>query len=341
MYSPPRSESGWRPVLLGAVAWAAIGAPSQALAQATPPASFRAALPAGVEAGLAILLDTSASARAALEAPAPYDPGIDYGASLDAASRCDAERVYWRRGPGPAPDCATAASVPLDGADESRGLRCERARAPLARGGVFIAARLAQWDAGPAGGVWQAPAPGREGALECREDQGRHGTADGDWHATDGAAPWSRDARREIDWDTPPLGDVYGLDAGNYLNYLSAAPASSEADFASVMGSRLASALPSAAALEVTLLRLSNDGGTGDAAAEGGIVVSAWAGGMKPADLLLAVVCRAVEDPHGMLDLIVGQKPGEAVSFQLRRQNKLFDITVKIGKRAPQSRGDD
>ena len=77
MYSPPRNEWRWRPVLMGALAWGAVGAPSPASAQATPPASFRAALPSGVEAGLAILLDTSSSARAALETPAPYDPGIE------------------------------------------------------------------------------------------------------------------------------------------------------------------------------------------------------------------------------------------------------------------------
>jgi len=281
---------------MGALAWAAIGAPSPASAQATPPASFRAALPSGIEARLVILLDTSSSARAALETPAPYDPAVDYGASLDAASRCDTGRVYWRRGPGPAPDCATAASAPFDGADAGRGLRCERARAPLARGGVFIAARLAQWDAGPSGGVWQAPTPGREGALECREDRGRHGAADGDWYAADGAAAWSHDARREIDWDTPPLGDVYALYAGNYLNYLNVAPVTTGADFASVLGSRLATALPSAAALEVTLLRLSNDGGSGDAAAEGGMVVSAWAAADSGAAASAAAAALAAPD---------------------------------------------
>ncbi|MBL8981202.1 MAG: trypsin-like peptidase domain-containing protein [Gemmatimonadetes bacterium] len=62
------------------------------------------------------------------------------------------------------------------------------------------------------------------------------------------------------------------------------------------------------------------------------------AGGIKPGDILLAVGGRPVKDPQGMLDLIAGQKPGETVSFQLRRQNKLFDTTVKIGKRAPQRR---
>ncbi len=62
------------------------------------------------------------------------------------------------------------------------------------------------------------------------------------------------------------------------------------------------------------------------------------AGGIKPGDILLAVDGRAVKDPQGMLDLIAGQKPGETISFQLRRQNKLLDAAVKIGKRAPQRR---
>ncbi|MCB1933919.1 MAG: trypsin-like peptidase domain-containing protein [Candidatus Accumulibacter sp.] len=62
------------------------------------------------------------------------------------------------------------------------------------------------------------------------------------------------------------------------------------------------------------------------------------AGGIKPGDILLAVNGSAVKDPQGMLDLIAGQKPGETISFQLRRQNQLFDTMVKIGKRAPQPR---
>ena len=74
---------------------------------------------------------------------------------------------------------------------------------------------------------------------------------------------------------------------------------------------------------------------------EGRPEIRSLVAGVTASQALLAVAGRAVEDPHGMLDLIAGQKPGEAVSFQLRRQNKLFDITVKIGKRAPQSRGDD
>ncbi|WP_313951200.1 trypsin-like peptidase domain-containing protein [Accumulibacter sp.] len=62
------------------------------------------------------------------------------------------------------------------------------------------------------------------------------------------------------------------------------------------------------------------------------------AGGIKPGDILLAVGGRPVTDPQGMLALIAGQKPGETIGFQLRRQNKRLDTTVKIGKRAPQPR---
>jgi serine protease DegQ len=62
------------------------------------------------------------------------------------------------------------------------------------------------------------------------------------------------------------------------------------------------------------------------------------AGGIKPGDILLAVDGKSVKDPQVMLDLIAGQKPGDAVSFKLRREKVLLDAKVKIGKRPPQQR---
>jgi len=62
------------------------------------------------------------------------------------------------------------------------------------------------------------------------------------------------------------------------------------------------------------------------------------AGGIKPGDILLAVDGRPVKDPQGMLDLIASQKPGDTVTFKLRRQNNVLDTMVRIGKRAPQRR---
>ncbi len=251
----------------------------RAHAQATPPATLRASVPGSLGAGLAIVLDTSTGAGNALATPAPYDPGTDYGAHLPGERRCDARRVYWRTGPGPAPDCATAGSVNIEATDITQGLRCDSARTVLPQTGVFVSARLAQWDSGRAGGVWRAPARGHEGALECREDRGRHGAAGGNWYAVDGTTGWAADADREIDWDAPPLGDVYLLYSGNYLNYLQAGAAAPGLSFAGIVPPRLEAALQSALALEVTLLRLSHDGGSDDAAAQGGMVIAAWSNG--------------------------------------------------------------
>jgi serine protease DegQ len=61
-------------------------------------------------------------------------------------------------------------------------------------------------------------------------------------------------------------------------------------------------------------------------------------GGIKPGDILLAVAGKTVKDPQIMLDLIASQKPGDAVSFKLRREKALVDTQVKIGKRPPQQR---
>ncbi len=61
-------------------------------------------------------------------------------------------------------------------------------------------------------------------------------------------------------------------------------------------------------------------------------------GGIKPGDILLAVGGHAVKNPQVMLDLIAGQKPGETVTFKLRRHSNVLETTVKIGKRAPQRR---
>ena len=62
------------------------------------------------------------------------------------------------------------------------------------------------------------------------------------------------------------------------------------------------------------------------------------AGGIKPGDILLAVDGKAVKDPQVMLDLIANQKPGDAITFKLRREKNLIDAKVKIGKRPPQKR---
>ncbi|MDE2584071.1 MAG: Do family serine endopeptidase [Betaproteobacteria bacterium] len=82
----------------------------------------------------------------------------------------------------------------------------------------------------------------------------------------------------------------------------------------------------------------------GLADAEGAIIAGVLRGspadgaGIKPGDILLAVGGQAVKDPQVMLDLIANLKPGSSVPFKLRRQQKLLELPVKIGKRPPMRR---
>jgi type IV pilus assembly protein PilY1 len=188
----------------------------------------RAALPSDIQPLLVMLVDPLAALSETLRVPAAYDPAFDYGASLPAATRCDAARAYWRRGPGPAPDCASTASVPL-AAGIDAGFSCAAGHGALREHGLFVAARAAQWQTGPGGGGWLALRAGTSGPVECRADRGRHGATEGNWFAAQGGAgPWSARADEELDWDAAPLGDSYLFFSGNYLNYLATTPRSRE-----------------------------------------------------------------------------------------------------------------
>lgn len=183
----------------------------------------RAALPRDVRPLLVLLDHASGDLATTVKVPPAYDPGVDYAARVEGVPACDPARVYWRRGPGPAPDCATGPSVPLD-AGPRGGLHCESARRALETHGLFVASRAAQWRDAPGGGGWLELQVSSDAAVECRADRGRHGAAAGTWYAVSGAAgPWSPDAGAEIDWDAPPLSDAYVFFGGNYLNYLATA----------------------------------------------------------------------------------------------------------------------
>jgi hypothetical protein len=180
----------------------------------------RAAVPPGVRPLLVLLDHASGDLAQAVNVLPAYDPAVDYAARLGDGPACDSGRAYWRRGPGPAPDCATGPSVAL-AATALSGLRCEAARLALESHGLYVTARAAQWQDAPGGGGWRELQAGSEAAVECRADRGLHGDAAGTWFAAAGdGGPWSTDSRDEIDWDAPPLSDAYVLFSGNYLNYL-------------------------------------------------------------------------------------------------------------------------
>lgn len=234
----------------------------------------RAALPEDVLPLLAVIIDTSAATGRGIEVNEAYDATRDYGAALPDAVRCDATRVYWRRGAGPTPDCLAQAGLETPGSRPTIGLQCEAARAPLEIHGFFIASRAAQWHVD--GSYWSQLQPDSEGAVECRADRGPD------------------DAALQIAWDRPPHADPTIFYAGNYLNYLRVLPNPIERPLAEASLQSLSAALASTAELEVALIRVDSDG------PDGGFVARApVASAIAAADLL----ALAAEPPSGSAPL--------------------------------------
>ena len=229
-----------------------------------------APLPADIRPLLVIVLDTSAAMDRRILTAGPYDSRTDYGPAVDAAKRCDPRRVYWRRGPGSAPDCAKMAGLSIENTTAQTGMDCDSARHALASHGYFVTARAAQWN--PVGKYWGALRKDRIDAVECRSDRGRHGHDAGQWYAADGSTgPWSGMAAAEIDWDAAPRGDPYIFYAGNFLNYLAATSRTTETTFAAAAIAMIAGALDSTDELDVAVARYSDR----KPDAEGGFVMLA------------------------------------------------------------------
>lgn len=230
----------------------------------------RAELSAGVHPLLVLVVDTSEAAARTIRAAPAYDPLQDYAASVPEAFRCAPDGVYWRRGPGPAPDCVTQAGLDAARGARPRAFECEGARAALSRQGFFVASRAAQWRGG-ADGRWAALDADSVGAVECRADRARHGNSPGTWYAADGLrGPWSDAATDEIRWDRAPLADSYVFYLGNYLNYLRATLAPREIAISGLARQSLAGALRATDGIDAALLRFA-------AGADGGYVARAAA----------------------------------------------------------------
>jgi len=250
----------------------------------------RAPLPASVRPLLALVLDRSEATGVSVPVGEDYDPLRDYALTQSGHVACDPDKVYFRRGAGPAPDCTRQQGVDLEPRDPGSGLQCEAARPALASAGFFVASRAAQWRPGPGGGSWGALHDDATGAVECRADRGLHGSATGDWYAGDGTGvSWTRDSALEIPWDRSPWADPHILYTGNYLNYLRSTLATTDRPIAEVMARRMAQALASTAELDVALMRVDDDGPDGGFVARGPVPsesaaaeVLAWAA-MPPA----------------------------------------------------------
>lgn len=219
----------------------------------------RAPLPVEVKPLLVFVLDTSAAMAGSLEMPEPYDPLTDYAVPAGAAENCDPTRIYWRRGPGPAPDCRAMTGLAIAPEAAATGTHCAAARPALGQYGVFVAARAAQWRPAAGAGYWGALRADSTDAVECRGDRAVHGSAAGAWYAAHGPqGPWSRDPADEIDWNAPPLADPYIFYTGNFLNYLAAAPRVAETTSAQQVAAGLTATIAATDELDIALVRLSD-----------------------------------------------------------------------------------
>jgi type IV pilus assembly protein PilY1 len=232
----------------------------------------RATVPADVRPLLIVVLDTSIAMIGRIKTLERFDPLFDYATTSVAAVRCDPQLVYWRRGPGPAPDCGTMTGFALEPTSADTGMHCDAARSALERHGMFVAARATQWRSMTTTGHWDALRTSSADAVECRSDRGLHGAVDGNWYATDGSqGPWSGAPMDEIDWNAAPHGDSYVFYTGNYLNYLASTDRVVEVSLAQAAASMLAETIDSTDELDVALLRLSHS----EAGAEDGLIALA------------------------------------------------------------------
>lgn len=60
--------------------------------------------------------------------------------------------------------------------------------------------------------------------------------------------------------------------------------------------------------------------------------------GFHPGDVLLGTDTREIHDPKDMLDVVAALKPGDTVTFRLRRGDAVNELKVKIGQRPPQGK---
>ncbi len=167
----------------------------------------------GSQPNILFIVDTSGSMSTSVTIPAVYDPATTYTGS------CSSSRIYWSTNSTP-PACSTTQWFP------TTQNYCKAALSPLASSGRFTD-QAAMWrrDWGLFGERsftdqrWQTLQAGANNhALECEDDSGKHGSADGVWYA-------DKDARNSgTKWNSAPAkkygySTAYNFWSANYLNW--------------------------------------------------------------------------------------------------------------------------
>ncbi len=218
---------------------------------------------AGIRPNLVLILDTSLSMEGLVDVPRlPYDPNGKY------PGNCRPFTTYVSSGGGAAvPDCADAATPSIADA----ALKCRDAVDSIALAGFWTGEAL-QFDTNTA--TWsEMPLADPNAVVECEADAGTHGEDESSprRYAANGTAsqPWSASASDAIAWTGP----VVTLYSANYLNWFTATPIPGQISRLNIVKAVAKQIVASLNSANLGIMRFSANGGEGDAAAEGGMVV--------------------------------------------------------------------
>jgi type IV pilus assembly protein PilY1 len=255
-------------VLLGACYCLFIGAPSYA--DDTEIFGSGGGVAAGLKPNILFIVDTSGSMDTLVETiNNPFDPGTTY----QVVGTCDKNYVYWIPNTGAAPDCGTNQKFPLS------ELTCDAAVQGFALGGQYIAFKAAMWNPANNRKKWMNIRAGvNNQPVECQADAGVHGATAGDSKVYarngDNANLWSSKKADAITWSGADNADrTYTLFSGNYLNWYNDPTnrtLKSRLQIVKDVASSLANSIDN---VNLGVMRYSNNGGSGETVAEGGMVV--------------------------------------------------------------------
>ena len=229
----------------------------------------------GAQPNILLILDTSGSMDSAVTTQAPYDPSVTYAGS------CTAGRIYWRAGSGDPPDCGSNRWF------NAARLVCNAAVQGINTAGRYLAQRAAQWNA--TSNHWeQVRDATKDQPVECSADAGVHGETAGDpkvYAFNSGVANdrWTADAANQLDWNGSSVNQSYTFYSANWLNWRNDTSSFVTLSRLQIVQDVASNFVASISGVNIGLMRYSNNGGSGDAQAEGGMVYSCGrAGGERP-----------------------------------------------------------
>ncbi len=251
-----RSLAHGRHVALGLGLVLVAGAP----ARADDTEIFTSRLPQA-RPNILFILDTSGSMNTTVQTQNGFDPAQQYSGS------CERNVVYWRMDIGTDPDCNNG----YDNWFQPAQLVCDAAAQALQTRGIFNAEFAAQWD--PATATWVGlDATVKDQPVECAADAGRHGpnASSPEVFAAD-TTQWTSDPTQQFLFDRPFTDRDYVIYSGNYLNWLASGSTGGQTRL-QIMQDVASNLVQTVSGVNVGLMRYSNNGGSGELAAEGGMV---------------------------------------------------------------------